>query len=94
MENLAELENKLFQGILPRIEEKILKELDKKFEESLEGKIRELFERRLRINLERLNEITLLERIIRVEEELKALREAQNLMLEMMNRRFEDVNKV
>ncbi|BAU23821.1 hypothetical protein THC_1456 [Caldimicrobium thiodismutans] len=54
-------------------------------------------EKKLRLNEERLKELTLLERIIRVEEELKALRELEGKRFESlireMNARFESLEK-
>ncbi len=47
----------------------------------------------IRRNEERAREFSLLERIVRVEEELKALREIQLSMLREMNARFEAMEK-
>jgi exonuclease VII large subunit len=90
---LTEAVRDIFSGTLGyEIKEKISSEIM----ETLEERLSELMEKKLRLNEERLKELTLLERIIRVEEELKALRELEGKRFESlmreMNARFEAMN--
>lgn len=67
--------------------------IQKIFEEELERKFNEYWEAKLRYKEEKLRELSLLERIIRVEEELKALKEIQVQMMHMFNARFESLQR-
>ncbi len=67
--------------------------IQKFFEEELERKFNEFWEAKLRFREEKLRELSLLERIIRVEEELKALKEIQIQMINMFNARFEALQR-
>ncbi len=72
-------------------------ELEALVERIIENKINSLIaqaiEDYVRRNEERAKEFSLLERIVRVEEELKALREVQISILREMNARFEAAEK-
>ena len=59
----------------------------------IEPLVKELIAKFVQENELRARELSLIERIVRVEEELKALREVQNSILREMNARFETVEK-
>ena len=72
-------------------------EIEALVERIVENKVAFLVEKAVedyvRRNEEKVREFSLLERIVRVEEELKALREVQLSMLREMNVRFESIEK-
>jgi len=59
----------------------------------IEPLVRELIAEFVQENELKTRELSLIERVIRVEEELKALREVQNAILREMHARFEAVDK-
>jgi uncharacterized membrane protein len=59
----------------------------------VEPLVRELIAEFVQENELKTRELSLIERVIRVEEELKALREVQNAILREMHARFEAVDK-
>ncbi len=61
--------------------------------EELERRISEILERKIIEKEKSLLEVSLLERVVRVEEELKALREVQMEMMKMMDKRFEALQR-
>ncbi|MGC9141247.1 MAG: hypothetical protein ACP5IN_02655 [Caldimicrobium sp.] len=63
------------------------------FEKELEKRISEIIERKIIGYEKSLSEVSLLERIIKVEEELKALREIQIEMMKLMEKRFEALQR-
>ncbi|MGB9823349.1 MAG: hypothetical protein ACP5O9_06625, partial [Thermodesulfovibrio sp.] len=69
---------------MPEVIEKISKQ-------ELEALVKEIVENFVRQNEQRVKEFSLIERIIRVEEELKALREIENARFEASEKRFEAI---
>lgn len=69
---------------MPEVIEKISRQ-------ELETLVKEIIENFVRQNEQRAKELSLIERIIRVEEELKALREIENARFEAAEKRFEAI---
>ncbi|MEZ0343776.1 MAG: hypothetical protein ABWJ99_03080 [Caldimicrobium sp.] len=61
--------------------------------EELERRISEILEKKIIEKEKSLSEVSLLERVVRVEEELKALREIQIEMMKMVDKRFEALQR-
>ena len=59
----------------------------------IEPLVRELIAKFVQENELRARELSLMERVVRIEEELKALREIQNAILREMNVRFEALQR-
>ena len=77
-------------GIIPAME---IKEILKEIEPILEDKIRKILEDFVKKYEEKTREISLLERIIRVEEELVSLRKIESARFEAMEKRFESLQR-
>lgn len=71
---------------MPEVIEKISKQ-------ELEAIVKEIIEDFVRQNEQRAKELSIIERVIRVEEELKALREIENARFEAMEKRFEALQR-
>ncbi len=71
---------------MPEIIEKISKE-------ELEILVKEIIENFVRQNEQKARELSIIERVIRVEEELKELREIENARFEATEKRFEAIDK-
>ncbi|GAB5046918.1 hypothetical protein [Thermodesulfovibrio sp. TK110] len=71
---------------MPEIIEKISKE-------ELEILVKEIIENFVRQNEQKARELSIIERVIRVEEEIKALREIENARFESTEKRFEAIDK-
>ncbi|WP_353683988.1 hypothetical protein V4D30_08920 [Thermodesulfovibrio sp. 3907-1M] len=71
---------------MPEVIEKISRE-------ELETLVKEIIEGLVRQNEQRARELSIIERIIRVEEELKALREIENARFDAMQERFEVIQQ-
>ena len=67
--------------------------VEKIIEDKAPSIVAQVVEDYIRRNEERMKEFSLLERIVRVEEELKALKEVQLSLIREMNARFEAVEK-
>ncbi len=61
--------------------------------QELEAIVKEIIEDFVRQNEQRAKELSIIERVIRVEEELKALREIENARFEAMEKRFEALQR-
>ena len=70
-----------------------IEEILKEIEPILEDKIRKILEDFVKKYEEKTREISLLERIIRVEEELVSLRKIESARFEAMDKRFEMMEK-
>ncbi len=79
----------------------ITTQMDTTTREDIESLVKTLIDSHLKVSLEefvrinegRAKELSIIERVIRVEEELKALREIETLRIEAMDKRFEAVDK-
>ena len=67
--------------------------VEKIIEDKAYSIVSQVVEDYIRRNEERMKEFSLLERIVRVEEELKALKEVQLSLIREMNARFEVIKK-
>lgn len=67
--------------------------IDKISRQELEILVKEIIENFVRQNEQRARELSLIERVIRIEEELKALREIENARFEAIEKRFEAIDK-
>ena len=63
------------------------------FRQFLRETLQEMLEQFVRANEQRSRELALMERVVRVEEELKALREIESARFEAMERRFEALQR-
>ena len=68
-------------------------EMEKYVTKMLESQLRQVVEEYVEKNELRLKEISLIERVVRVEEELKAMREVFETRFEAMDKRFEALQR-
>jgi chaperonin cofactor prefoldin len=68
-------------------------EMEEYFSRLMESRLQQAMEEFVERNELRLKELSLIERIVRVEEELKSMREMSEVKFEAMEKRFEAVDK-